>query len=126
MLRRLLGPAALVSVAIGCHSELSVRNTYGAWQLESAENDSAATHVVGEVLQLAPGGEATIVVTGQPPRRVRFQSFRGQDAFGAGEHLMIALEGVEDAFIVEMPTGNQLTLTGNGDYAMTLTYRRAR
>jgi hypothetical protein len=121
-----LGPAALVSVAIGCHSELSVRNIYGAWQLESAENDSAATHVLGEVLQLAPGGEATIVVAGQPPRRVRFQSFRGEDAFGTGGQLMIALEGVEDTFIVEMPTGNRLTLAGNRGYGRILTFRRAR
>jgi hypothetical protein len=39
---------------------------------------------------------------------------------------MIALEGVEDTFIVEMPTGNRLTLTGNGDYGRILTFRRAR
>jgi len=123
---RLLGPVALVAVAAGCNSELSVRNVYGAWQLESAENDAAGTRVVGEEILFAPGGEATVSTEGQPPRRVPFTSFRGQDPFGSGEQFMISLAGDEDAFIVEMPTANRMTLTGSGDHPMTLTYRRAR
>jgi hypothetical protein len=39
---------------------------------------------------------------------------------------MISLEGDSDAFNVEMPTRNQMTLLGIGDDGMVLTYRRAR
>ena len=123
---RLLAPVVLGSAAVGCRSDLSARSVYGAWQLESAGSDSAGAHVVGEVLQLSPGGTATISAPGRPPRWVRFQGFRGQDGFGSGERFMISLEGDSDAFNVEMPTRNQMTLFGIGDDGMVLTYRRAR
>jgi hypothetical protein len=123
---RLLAPVVLSSAALGCRSDLSARHVYGAWQLESAGSDSAGAHVVGEVLQLSPGGTATISAPGRPPRWVRFQGFRGQDGFGTEEHFMISLEGDGDAFNVEMPTRNQLTLLGIGDDGMVLTYWRAR
>ena len=120
----------MVLLLTACRSGLEVTDLYGTWQLVEVMEDQAATHAVGEILQLTPDHEAIYRGEGIRARRIPFQTHWGTLEFPApgkpDQGLLLLLEDEREMFEVRMPTRNQLILAPNGITSPMLTYRRAR